>query len=161
MTTGKYLPFLLLISLLTACGSEDEKATPDVPSSVTTPSQTQPATPPAAAPAPAPAPANTSAPAPQNMALNPAHGQPGHRCDIAVGAPLNSAPATTAQPAATVQSAPVQAAPAPAPATDLNPSKGVINSGSAATGLNPAHGLPGHRCDIAVGAPLNSKPLKQ
>jgi hypothetical protein len=150
MTTGKYLPFMLLLSLLTACGSEDEKATPDVPSSVTTPVQTQPAT----APTAAPAPANTSAPAPQNMALNPAHGQPGHRCDIAVGAPLNSAPATTAQPAAPVQSS-------PAPATNLTPTKGVINTGAAASGLNPAHGQPGHRCDIAVGAPLNSKPLNQ
>ena len=26
-------------------------------------------------------------------ALNPAHGQPNHRCEIAVGAPLSSAPA--------------------------------------------------------------------
>lgn len=26
------------------------------------------------------------------VALNPAHGQPGHRCDIAVGQPLNSQP---------------------------------------------------------------------
>jgi hypothetical protein len=26
---------------------------------------------------------------------NPAHGQPSHRCDIPVGAPLNSPPATT------------------------------------------------------------------
>jgi hypothetical protein len=24
--------------------------------------------------------------------------------------------------------------------------------------MNPQHGQPGHRCDIAVGAPLNSKP---
>jgi len=31
------------------------------------------------------------------VALNPAHGQPGHRCDIAVGAPLNSAPAAQPQ----------------------------------------------------------------
>jgi hypothetical protein len=27
--------------------------------------------------------------------------------------------------------------------------------------LNPAHGLPGHRCEIAVGAPLNSGPAFQ
>jgi hypothetical protein len=27
-----------------------------------------------------------------------------------------------------------------------------------APGMNPQHGQPGHRCDIAVGAPLNSKP---
>lgn len=32
-----------------------------------------------------------------NKGLNPAHGQPGHRCDIAVGAPLNSAPAQQGQ----------------------------------------------------------------
>lgn len=60
-------------------------------------------------------------------ALNPAHGQPGHRCDIAVGDPLNSAPATTS-----------------------------VNTAAPAKKLNPAHGEPGHRCDIAVGAPLNS-----
>lgn len=28
-----------------------------------------------------------------------------------------------------------------------------------AAGMNPAHGQPNHRCDIAVGAPLNSKPM--
>src|SRR5687768_8224885 len=27
---------------------------------------------------------------------------------------------------------------------------------STSAGMNPAHGEPGHRCDIAVGAPLNS-----
>jgi hypothetical protein len=31
-----------------------------------------------------------------SVALNPAHGQPGHVCGIAVGAPLSSAPATNA-----------------------------------------------------------------
>lgn len=36
--------------------------------------------------------------------MNPAHGQPGHRCDIPVGAPLNSPPGN-----------PPQAAPAAAP----------------------------------------------
>jgi len=29
-----------------------------------------------------------------------------------------------------------------------------------APGMNPPHGQPGHRCDIAVGAPLNSPPAK-
>ena len=67
--------------------------------------------------------------------VNPAHGQPGHRCDIAVGAPLNgAAPLTSTTPPA-----------APAPTSKA---------------LNPAHGQPGHRCDIAVGAPLNSAPAK-
>ena len=32
-----------------------------------------------------------------DVALNPPHGQPNHRCDIAVGAPLNSAPAQQPQ----------------------------------------------------------------
>ena len=75
-------------------------------------------------------------------AVNPAHGQPGHRCDIAVGAPLNSAPA---KPAVT-NSASTNMAPA-SPKTNTS-----------ASGLNPAHGQPGHRCDIAVGASLNSPP---
>lgn len=67
---------------------------------------------------------------------NPAHGQPGHRCDIAVGAPLNSTP--VAKPATTtVETATPNSVP---------PKK------------NPAHGQPHHRCDIAVGAPLDSKP---
>ncbi|MFT3979293.1 MAG: hypothetical protein QM687_02410 [Ferruginibacter sp.] len=71
--------------------------------------------------------------------LNPAHGQPGHRCDIAVGAPLNSAPA--AQPA--VQATPsVQTTPA---------ATAPVITGA---GLNPAHGQPGHDCSIPVGAPL-------
>lgn len=78
----------------------------------------------------------TPAASTNDIALNPAHGQPGHRCDISVGAPLNSAPAPVKT---TNQSSPL-----------LN------NSGTASpTGkLNPAHGQPGHRCDISVGAPL-------
>jgi hypothetical protein len=70
--------------------------------------------------------------------LNPEHGKPGHRCDIAVGAPLHSTPTTGASSQPKVVSAPL------AP------------TGNA--GLNPQHGQPGHRCDIPVGAPLNSKP---
>ena len=65
--------------------------------------------------------------------LNPAHGVTGHRCDLPVGAPLNTASGTIS-PGQTPQ--PV----APAPA-------GVK--------LNPAHGMPGHRCDLQVGAPLS------
>lgn len=77
-----------------------------------------------------------------NAKLNPAHGQPGHRCDIAVGAPLDSKPVqptntvTTAQPPVNVSTQPTAQTTAP--------------------GMNPPHGQPNHRCDIAVGAPLNS-----
>lgn len=38
------------------------------------------------------APATIEKTAPEKIVLNPAHGQPGHRCDIAVGQPLNSKP---------------------------------------------------------------------
>lgn len=76
--------------------------------------------------------------------MNPPHGQPGHRCDIAVGAPLNSPPGKAAPNAgkATVSPAIVQTQPAV----------------KTAPGMNPPHGQPGHRCDIAVGAPLSSAP---
>jgi hypothetical protein len=69
--------------------------------------------------------------------LNPAHGQPGHRCDIEVGAPLNSAPKTQQ-----VQTAPPSAVP-----TTPAPTNGSVK-------LNPAHGQPGHDCAIPVGQPL-------
>ncbi|NRT16125.1 hypothetical protein HNP99_002487 [Flavobacterium sp. 28A] len=76
--------------------------------------------------------------------INPAHGQPNHRCDIAVGAPLNSAPNGTAPTQNTnVQTQQVVTA---------TPSNIVT-----ASGMNPPHGEKNHRCDIAVGAPLNSK----
>ena len=78
------------------------------------------------------------------VALNPAHGQPGHRCDIEVGAPLDSKPIQT-----TIQTQPA--------AKTTTPSNIPSATGN---GLNPAHGQPGHRCDIAVGAPLNSKPAQ-
>jgi hypothetical protein len=90
--------------------------------------------------------------------INPAHGQPGHRCDIAVGAPLNSAPTqtqtqqtTTTQQGQTVQVNPNQQNVVTTTTTVAKPVK-------VAKGMNPSHGQPGHRCDIPVGAPLNSPP---
>ncbi|MCC2590538.1 hypothetical protein [Chryseobacterium sp. MFBS3-17] len=85
---------------------------------------------------------------PTAAGMNPPHGEPGHRCDIAVGAPLNS---------------PAKAAPATPPATaatTATPDPNAYNVqnkpavASTAAGMNPPHGEPGHRCDIAVGAPL-------
>lgn len=106
---------------------------------------------PASAPVPA-AMTTTAAPSSNTAAgLNPEHGKPGHRCDIAVGAPLNTAPA--AQPAATGTLArqPVQIA---APQATTQPAPAAV-----AAGMNPAHGQPGHRCDINVGEAL-STPVK-
>ena len=72
------------------------------------------------------------------VALNPAHGQPGHRCDISVGAPLDSKKA-----------APVQ--------TNSQTSDVVLDAGTTTLPkgtLNPAHGQTGHNCAVKVGQPL-------
>jgi hypothetical protein len=79
------------------------------------------------------------------MALNPAHGQPGHRCDIPVGAPLNSAPASTPAKAAV-----------PPPAFNTTPIFSQPQPTNSNAKLNPAHGLPGHDCSVPVGQPLKS-----
>ncbi|MBS7253019.1 hypothetical protein [Flavobacterium branchiicola] len=92
----------------------------------------------------------------ETKGLNPAHGQPGHRCDIAVGAPLNSAPLQQGQVTTTQTPQMVQ----------VNPNqKNVVTTTTVAPvkvgkGMNPSHGQPGHRCDIPVGAPLNSPVAK-
>lgn len=88
------------------------------------------------------APAPTSAP----IALNPAHGLPGHRCDIAVGAPLNSAPNTA--PAS------IQMNPAP---QNVPMMQSAPNAGGKVL-INPPHGQPGHDCSVEVGKPL---PVRQ
>jgi hypothetical protein len=84
--------------------------------------------------------------------INPAHGQPGHRCDVAVGAPLNS-PSSQPTKQLTTQT---QTAPTTAVVTTTTPQP----TTTTAKGMNPPHGQAGHRCDIAVGAPLNSAPAK-
>lgn len=93
----------------------------------------------------------------ESKGLNPAHGQPGHRCDIAVGAPLNSAPTqgqtVTAQPSQTVQVKPNQQNVVTTNTTTAAPVK-------VAKGMNPSHGQPGHRCDIPVGSPLSTPVAK-
>lgn len=111
----------------------------------------------------------TTAPTSQTVAtapgMNPPHGQPGHRCDIPVGQPLNSKPA--AQPNAT-QSQNIAVNGNNAIQIDPNsvsPGKVMIDQNGkqvkTAPGMNPPHGQPGHRCDIPVGQPLNSKPASQ
>lgn len=92
----------------------------------------------------------------EEVALNPPHGQPNHRCDIAVGAPLNSLPTPSSllkQP---------QQTPATnttiTPTTNTNANTNTTQTSNSNTGvkpkLNPAHGQPHHRCDIKVGDPL-------
>lgn len=69
--------------------------------------------------------------------VNPAHGLPGHRCDLPVGAPLNQA----AKPAETPISE--------LPSTSVSPIR--VNQ---TPELNPPHGEPYHDCSIPVGAKL-------
>jgi hypothetical protein len=78
--------------------------------------------------------------------MNPQHGQAGHRCDIAVGAPLNS-------PVAATNSQPQNAL----LLHTVNNAAGAADETPTAEGMNPPHGQQNHRCDIAVGAPLDSK----
>lgn len=130
---------------------------------------------------PAPAATQTATPAGQPPKLNPPHGQPYHRCEIAVGAPLDgSAPAQGTTPAPVEQNAPksffktvqteqqanptqpVATAPAPSkqetPTQQVKPAATPASTTANATGPkpknNPAHGQPHHRCDIKVGDPL-------
>lgn len=78
----------------------------------------------------------------QAAGLNPPHGQPGHDCAIAVGAPLNGSPAASSVPSAPVMNFPT-ATPSPSPIP--------VSGGQR---LNPPHGQPGHDCAVQVGAPL-------
>lgn len=76
--------------------------------------------------------------------VNPAHGEPNHRCDIPVGAPLDQAAAnttTTQQRTSTNTSttSPVR----------------VQGTNSSTPTKNPPHGEPGHSCSVPVGADLN------
>ncbi|WP_211196198.1 hypothetical protein [Flavobacterium sp. H122] len=89
--------------------------------------------------------------------MNPAHGQPGHRCDIAVGVPLNSKPNKATANPITVTSPTT---------TTVNPNNNsgtpaLVSTNTATTqvapGMNPPHGQPGHVCGIAVGSPLNQE----
>jgi hypothetical protein len=85
--------------------------------------------------------------------MNPAHGQPGHRCDIAVGAPLNSPAGKAAAPQTIVQKQEVTADQLQAGSAAVGP---ITPTAAIATapGMNPPHGQDGHVCSIAVGAPL-------
>lgn len=122
------------ITVLTSCKDENSKSVETNPRNVVPFYQNvTPVSDPAAVPVPV------------AKGMNPQHGQPGHRCDIAVGAPLNSPVASTAK-------SPSQNAPASTyTVNSAAPSAEVIPT---AEGMNPPHGQKNNSCDIAVGAPL-------
>lgn len=83
----------------------------------------------------------------ETVALNPPHGQPNHRCDIAVGAPLN----TPVSPSSFYQEPVI-------PNTTNSQVQQQTNSEATSNTprpkLNPPHGQPHHDCTIKVGDPL-------
>ena len=93
------------------------------------------------------------------VTLNPPHGQPGHRCDIAVGAPLPNDGNVIAQaqnvshPVGQGEAMPVVSNGMEQPQV-IQVSQPQNYVGANGEKLNPPHGQPGHRCDIAVGATL-------
>lgn len=95
-----------------------------------------------------PSPTVTTAKTPKGM--NPPHGQPGHRCDISVGAPLNS-PIAANKPATTTPAGSSNYSVTVPPAAEATTSAPTTPTPE---GMNPPHGQNGHRCDVAVGAPL-------
>jgi len=165
-TTMHKIIFSTLLSVLLACQpaeEENNESAQKAPSAISN-SPTKPdslntvAAPVASTPTPvAPNVATPQQPAPIAVAapkVNPAHGLPGHRCDLQVGAPLPVAGSLATVPTVTAAPA-VQAGPV---VQTIVPPPPAANTGSPISGskkVNPAHGQPGHRCDIAVGAPLN------
>jgi len=181
MKTNTLFGSLLLISLtlLTACKKEEETPTLDTNKQIILPrvapipatsTYVQPANPQTVA---QPAQTITQSQPVANQqqvatkpGMNPPHGQPGHRCDIAVGAPLNSKPNATAtpntssQPAFTKTVIPNSAQQAKSTGTTattsatpaiLNP-----NTASVPAGTNPPHGQPGHVCGTPVSTPVST-----
>ncbi len=113
----------------------------------------------------------TPAPVVTAPGMNPPHGQPNHRCDISVGAPLNSPvakPAAAPQqnqvitqvtpsstPSATITPATVNTDGSITPAPTSNTTPAILQAPvETAPGMNPPHGQEGHVCGVAVGAPL-------
>ena len=88
------------------------------------------------------------APTNNNVKLNPEHGKPGHRCEIAVGAPLNSEPNNTQKsiPTTKGQISPIQFQQNSTPST---PKANTISNPNAK--INPPHGQPGHICESGAG----------
>lgn len=98
---------------------------------------------------PSAAPASAGAATGGNGAkLNPPHGEPGHRCEIPVGAPLDSDPVNSND---LVQQQLIQDHAQP---TTIQPQQQSSPGGNPTARLNPPHGQPGHDCAVAVGAPL-------
>ena len=151
--------FFALVLLTVILGACSQNNTPDIDNTLPVIKQTEVATPvdavatdaaivPSATVAPVTIQPNNPLPAAKNnSALNPPHGAPGHDCGVAVGAPLNGSGKSVSAPVSTPVSAPVSIMP-----NATVPLKNVSANG---VRLNPAHGEPGHDCNVQVGQPLS------
>lgn len=106
--------------------------------------------------------------------MNPPHGQPGHRCDIAVGAPLNSKPTSVpvnkssqvSTQTNTTQNSGFSVTPVDPTKQNNTPALLTPNNEqttSSATGVNPPHGQPGHVCGTPTSTttPTETKEVKK
>lgn len=131
-----------LALLLASCSNTERPKAPPVPTgNISAPAQVQ-STPQPASEITVP---GEAAPANAVAQLNPPHGEPGHRCDIPVGSPLDGSapppPAVNMPMSVDIPGASTAITPPP-------PSSS--NSGM----INPPHGEPGHDCAVPVGSPL-------
>lgn len=147
----KIFGIALLVALgLSACNNDSKRKYRNNSPAVQTPSSVS-------VPLPQ-SPGDTGAQKTVEIALNPEHGMPGHRCEIPVGAPLTSNPEDYANnpnaPGASAQ--PQMPQGGPVIETKINPSapSSPATSSGGSKRLNPAHGEPGHDCNIPVGDPL-------
>lgn len=108
--------FVFALCAIVACKDEEKKTTP-------TSAQTE------------------STAGDESIKVNPAHGLPGHRCDLPVGAPLNG---NTARSSNTTTSNQTQSTTISPIRVDQTPD------------VNPPHGQPGHDCSVPVGAKLEN-----
>lgn len=146
--TLRILTFALLLGLGFASCKNDSAATTETPAATESGMEGM-----------TPAPAGGASSAVSNP--NPPHGEPGHRCDIPVGASLDMPPAEGYTPPSG-SATPIQAAPqtGTSPVFNNQPSAPKPATPAAASGVknpNPPHGEPGHRCDIPVGASLDGQ----
>lgn len=134
MKATHFLGYCLAVSLLlVSCKKEQEKQSESLPNSnteIATDTILQGI--------------NTS----ETTKLNPPHGQPGHRCDIAVGAPLN----TPINPSSLYQEPIIPNT--PKTQVQQQQSNPVTTPNTPRPKINPPHGQPHHDCKIQVGDPL-------
>lgn len=97
------------------------------------------------------------APPPTQAGMNPPHGQPGHRCDISVGAPLNSPPGNAGNAGSAITQKITPSFTTTTKTSQPSATPTIISSDApvaTAPGMNPPHGQPGHVCGTPVGSPL-------